>query len=378
MEKMRQLLKRELARIRKAPRARATKQHYREKEFYKLEATYDSRKDLIRSEAWSLDIPLQERRLGTKILKVKNLQKQFWSKSIVNHFTYDFKHGERIGIIWKNWAGKSTFINMLLGLEPNDKGVIETGKTVVFGYYQQTQISFPENKRVIDIIKDINEYLILGNGEKLSASHLLEKFLFPMQQQFTFANSLSWGEKRRLYLLTVLMKNPNFLVLDEPTNDLDLLTLRVLEDFLLQFKGCLLIVSHDRSFMDRLVDHLFVFEWEGVINDFRGTYSEWKNDQDTKKTEKKPESIQDHNLDQNSNTSTEKPKKLSYQEERELEKLIKDLELLEEEKEQINRIFNNKDLPYDEIALLSEHLGNIIKQIEQKESRRFELLEKQQ
>ena len=373
MEKMRQLLKRELARIRKAPRARATKQHYREKEFYKLEASYDSRKDLIRSEAWSLDIPLQERRLGTKILKVKNLQKQFWSKSIVNHFTYDFKHGERIGIIWKNWAGKSTFINMLLGLEPSDKGVIETGKTVVFGYYQQTQISFPENKRVIDIIKDISEYLILGNGEKLSASHLLEKFLFPMQQQFTFANSLSWGEKRRLYLLTVLMKNPNFLVLDEPTNDLDLLTLRVLEDFLLQFKGCLLIVSHDRSFMDRLVDHLFVFEWEGVINDFRGTYSEWKNDQDTKKTEKKPESIQD----QNSNTSTEKPKKLSYQEERELEKLIKDLELLEEEKEQINRIFDNKDLPYDEIALLSEHLGNIIKQIEQKESIRFELLENQ-
>ena len=312
MEKMRQLLKRELARIRKAPRARATKQHYREKEFYKLEAIYDSRKDLIRSEAWSLDIPLQERRLGTKILKVKNLQKQFWSKSIVNHFTYDFKHGERIGIIWKNWAGKSTFINMLLGLEPSDKGVIETGKTVVFGYYQQTQISFPENKRVIDIIKDISEYLILGNGEKLSASHLLEKFLFPMQQQFTFANSLSWWEKRRLYLLTVLMKNPNFLVLDEPTNDLDLLTLRVLEDFLLQFKGCLLIVSHDRSFMDRLVDHLFVFEWEGVINDFRGTYSEWKNDQDTKKTEKKPESIQDNNLDQNSNTSTEKQKKLSY------------------------------------------------------------------
>ena len=375
---MRQLLKRELARIRKAPRARATKQHYREKELYKLEATYDSRKYLIINEAWSLDIPLQERRLGTKILKVKNLQKQFWSKSIVNHFTYDFKHGERIGIIWKNWAGKSTFINMLLGLEPNDKGVIETGKTVVFGYYQQTQISFPENKRVIDIIKDISEYLILGNGEKLSASHLLEKFLFPMQQQFTFANSLSWWEKRRLYLLTVLMKNPNFLVLDEPTNDLDLLTLRVLEDFLLQFKGCLLIVSHDRSFMDRLVDHLFVFEWEGVINDFRGTYSEWKNDQDTKKTEKKPESIQEHNLDQASHSLIEKPKKLSYQEERELEKLIKDLELLEEEKEQINRIFDNKDLPYDEIALLSEHLGNIIKQIEQKESRRFELLEKQQ
>lgn len=380
MEKMRQLLKRELARIRKAPRARATKQHYREKEFYKLEATYDARKDLIRSESWSLDIPLQERRLWTKILKIKNLEKKFWSKSIVNHFTYDFKHGERIGIIWKNWAWKSTFINMLLGLEPTDKGLIETGKTVVFGYYQQTQVDFPENKRVIDVIKDISEYLILGNGEKISASHLLERFLFPMQQQFTFAQNLSWGEKRRLYLLTVLMKNPNFLILDEPTNDLDLLTLRVLEDFLLQFNGCLIIVSHDRSFMDRLVDHLFVFEGEGQISDFRGTYSEWKNDQDSKK-DKKSDSEKDQSLTQvsdSSSTQEKKPQKLSYQEERELALLIKDLEALEEEKAQINRIFDNKDLPYDEIALLSEHLGTILKQIEQKEARRFELLEKQQ
>ena len=378
MEKMRQLLKKELARIRKAPRARATKQHYREKEFYKLESTYDSRKDLIRSEAWNLDIPLQERRLWTKILKIKNLEKKFWSKSIVQHFTYDFKHGERVGIIGKNGAWKSTFINMLLGLESIDKGVIETGKTVIFGYYQQSQISFPENKRVIDVIKDISEYLILWNGEKISASHLLERFLFPMNQQFTFAKNLSWGEKRRLYLLTVLMKNPNFLILDEPTNDLDLLTLRVLEDFLLQFRGCLIIVSHDRSFMDRLVDHLFVFEGEGQITDFRGTYSEWKNDQDNKK-DKKSDSEKVQSLTQISASSGQETKKqkLSYQEERELNQLIKDLEALEEEKSQINRIFDNKDLPYDEIALLSEHLGTILKQIEQKEARRFELLEKQ-
>ena len=378
MEKMRQLLKRELARIRKAPRARATKQHYREKEFYKLESTYDSRKDLIKSEAWKLDIPLQERRLWTKILKIKNLEKKFWSKSIVQHFTYDFKHGERIGIIGKNGAWKSTFINMLLGLESIDKGVIETGKTVIFGYYQQSQISFPENKRVIDVIKDISEYLILWNGEKISASHLLERFLFPMNQQFTFAKNLSWGEKRRLYLLTVLMKNPNFLILDEPTNDLDLLTLRVLEDFLLQFRGCLIIISHDRSFMDRIVDHLFVFEGEGQITDFRGTYSEWKNEQDNKK-DKKSDSEKVQSLTQISASSDQETKKqkLSYQEERELSQLIKDLEALEEEKSQINRIFDNKDLPYDEISLLSEHLGTILKQIEQKEARRFALLEKQ-
>ena len=267
---------------------------------------------------------------------------------------------------------------MILGLESIDKGVIETGKTVIFGYYQQSQISFPENKRVIDVIKDISEYLILWNGEKISASHLLERFLFPMNQQFTFAKNLSWGEKRRLYLLTVLMKNPNFLILDEPTNDLDLLTLRVLEDFLLQFRGCLIIVSHDRSFMDRIVDHLFIFEGEGQITDFRGTYSEWKNDQDNKK-DKKSDSEKVQSLTQISASSDQETKKqkLSYQEERELSQLIKDLEALEEEKSQINRIFDNKDLPYDEIALLSEHLGTILKQIEQKEARRFELLEKQ-
>lgn len=377
MSKMRQLLKRELARIRKAPRARATKQHYREKEFYKLEANYDARKDLIRSESWTLEIPFQERRLWTKILKVKKLEKKFWSKTIIQDFTYDFKHGERVGIIWKNGVGKSTFIDLLLQIQQPDHWIIELGKTVTMGYYQQKEVDFPEGKRVIDIIRDINEYLILSNWEKLSATRLLENFLFPVQQQFTFANSLSWGEKRRLYLLTILIKNPNFLVLDEPTNDLDLITLRILEDFLMQFKGCLLMVSHDRSFMDRLVDHLFVFEGDGKITDFWGTYSERKNQQDHKKEEKKPDSALE-NPKMGKSASQPLSKKLSYQEERELAQLIKALEELEEEKTQINLIFENKDLPYDEIALLSEHLWAILKQIEQKEERRLELMTKQE
>ena len=268
---------------------------------------------------------------------------------------------------------------MLLGLEPQDAGVIEQGKTVVFGYYQQKDVEFPEEKRVIDVIRDQNEYLHLANGEKLSASQLLERFLFPASQQYRFAHSLSGGEKRRLYLLKVLMSNPNFLILDEPTNDLDLLTLRVLEDFLLQFQGCLLIVSHDRSFMDRLVDHLFVFEGEGKISDFRGTYSEWKLQQEEQEKKKKadPEIAQPSSSYPAGDIEKPAPSKLSYNEARELEQLIKDLETLEEEKNDINRIFENKDLSYDDIALLSEHLGQIMKQIEQKEARRFELLEKQ-
>lgn len=376
MEKMRQLLKRELAWMRKAPRARATKQQYREKEFYKLEEIYDARKDILNSEKLTLDLPYQERRLWTKILKVKNLKKAFSQKIILNNFTYDFKFAERIWIIGKNWAWKSTFIDTLLWIQPPDSWVIEVGKTVVFGYYQQKEVDFPADKRVIDIIKDINEYLILWSWEKIPASKILERFLFPTQQQFTFAQNLSWWEKRRLYLLTILMKNPNFLILDEPTNDLDLLTLRVLEDFLLQFKGCLMIISHDRSFMDRLVDHLFIFEGNWAIQDFRGTYSERKNQQEADKKEKKSDSSKDHSQTQISPPPWPKSK-LSYQEERELQQLIKDLEELENEKAEINRIFENKDLPYDEIALLSEHLGSILKQIEQKEYRRFELIEKQ-
>lgn len=378
-EKLRQLLKRELVWMRKSPRARATKQNYRQKEFYHLESQYDEQKELLYSESGALDIPLQERRLWTKILKIKNLKKAFGQKIILDQFSYDFKFQERIWIIGKNGVGKSTFIKLLLWEEQPDSGVLQVGQTVVFWYYQQGEIEFPEWKRVIDVIRDVGEYLVLADGEKISASMLLERFLFPAQQQYQFATSLSWGEKRRLFLLKTLMANPNFLILDEPTNDLDLLTIRILEDFLLQFRGCLLIVSHDRAFMDRLVDHLFVFEGEGKVTDFRGTYTE-RNHLQTQQKEQKTDHSHQISVDLSSKApeSSTSVKKLSYAENIELQQLIKELEELEDEKQQISRIFDNKDLPYDEIALLSEHLWGIIKTIELKEARCFELMETQE
>lgn len=393
-EKMRQLLKRELAWMRKAPRARGTKQRYREQEFYKLEERYDTQKELLSAEATVLSLPMQQRRLGTKILKIKNLSKRFWDKCILDHFSYEFKHGERVGIIGKNGVWKSTFIQMLLGVEEADSGWSEQGKTVVFGYYQQGEVDFGEGKRIIDVVKEAGAYLSLANGEQLSASQLLERFLFPVHQQYRFAQHLSGGEKRRLYLLTILMKNPNFLILDEPTNDLDLLTLRVLEDFLMQFSGCLLIVSHDRSFMDRLVDHLLIFEWAGKVSDFWGTYSEWKLHQEEKNKKSdlswsgkpplqgNPEmqgypDNGDHDTHFLAGGGSDTVRtQLSSKDKAELDRLAKELEELEQEKWEISQIFDNKDLPYDEIALLSEHLGQLVKQIAQKEARWFELMEK--
>lgn len=369
-EKMRQLLKRELAWIRKSPRARATKQHFREKEFYALESRYDDQKELLHSESSKLELPLQERKLGTKILKVKHLKKQFWSKVIVQDFSYDFKFHERVGILGKNGVGKTTFISLLLWKISADAGTIETGKTVVFGEYQQDEQEFPPQKRVIDIITEEAPFLILGNGEKLSATKLLENFLFPPSQQYRFAYQLSGGEKRRLALLKVLIKNPNFLILDEPTNDLDLLTISILEDFLSLFQGCLIIISHDRSFMDRIVDHLFIFEGEGKITDFWGTYSEWHALQEQKKPEILPQ-VPLTSSGLSSSFSAEES--LSFEQKLELTQLMKDLEVLEEEKLEITKFLENKDLAYDEITLLSEHLGELHKQIGRKEARRFEL-----
>lgn len=219
---------------------------------------------------------MEERRLGAKIIKIHNLVKSFGDKKIVEDFSYDFRHKERIGIVGNNGVGKSTFVRMLTGEESFDSGSIKVGDTVVFGHYLQKEVIFPANKRIIDVVTDVAEFMYIGKNEKLSASHLLERFLFPPQQQYQFAHTLSGGEKRRLHLLTVLIKNPNFLILDEPTNDLDLLTINVLEKFLLQYQGCLLIISHDRFFMDRIVDHLFVFEGDGAVEDFWGTYAQYK------------------------------------------------------------------------------------------------------
>lgn len=392
MKRLRKLLKQELAWIRKAPRARESKSVHREKRFYEIEEQYDSRKDIIRKEKIEMVLETQERRLGWKILKIHNLQKNFGDKKILKDFSHDFRHKERVGIIWRNWVGKSTFLNMIMWLEKYDDWSIKTWETVTFGYYEQKEINFPANKRIIDIVKDVSEFMYIKEGEKISAWRLLERFLFPAEQQYMMADKLSWGEKRRLYLLTILMKNPNFLILDEPTNDLDLMTLNVLEEFLLQYQGCLIVVSHDRSFMDKIVDHLFVFEWDGEVVDFWWTYSEYKESEKLRvKSEKEKttppssannlpsegrQSLDDVKTDSHGLENKEKKKKLGYMEQREFDGLMEDIQKLEERKDEINNLFLDVNLPHDDIKKLSKEMSEIVKQIEIKELRWMELSER--
>jgi ATP-binding cassette subfamily F protein uup len=279
-------------------------------------------------------------------------------------------------IIWKNWVWKTTLVNMIMGTESIDSWTINIWETIVFGYYYQKDIIFPDNKRIIDVVRDVSEFMILWNWDKVSASSLLERFLFPASQQYVIANSLSWWEKRRLYLLTILIKNPNFLILDEPTNDLDLITLWILEDFLLQYKWCLIIISHDRFFMDRIVDHLFVFEWEWMVKNFYWNYSDYRSQVKDDKVEKlKPENVK-QNIDFKNTELKPEKKRLWYIEKLEYEKLEKELKELEQKKNSINQKFDKWDLQFDEIQKLSEQLWEIIRNIESKELRWFELSEK--
>ena len=360
VHKLKQLYRRELNRMRRAPGARQTKANFRIGRFGEIDDHYAERKDLLLWDQKKLSLSVEAIPLGTKILKLKHIKKAFWQKILLTDFSHEFRHNERIGIIGKNGVGKSTFVRMLIGEEPVDAWQIQTWETVVFGHYQQQEIHFPEDKRVIDIVHD---------------RHLLEQFLFPPSQQHMFAEKLSGGEKRRLYLLTILHKNPNFLILDEPTNDLDLVTIWVLEEFLMNFKGCLIVVSHDRFFMDRITDHLFILEWEGVVKDFWGTYSEYKLAAESLKL--KAESEKKKKSDESRVTSDEivndNKKKLSYMEKRELDTLAKEIQELEKQRDEINAIFQRADIAYDDIRLLSEELGKIVRLLEQKEYRWFEL-----
>lgn len=404
LRNLRKLMKQELAWIKKAPRARQTKSVHREKRFYNIEEEYDNRKKIVNKEKIEMEISMEERRLGWKILKIHNLNKSFEingllpssqlqgieKKIILNNFSHDFRHKERIWIIWKNGVWKSTFLNMIMWIENFDNGSIKTGETVTYWFYEQKDISFHPNKRVIDIVKDVSEFMYIKAGEKITATKLLERFLFPAEQQYMIADKLSWGEKRRLYLLTILMKNPNFLILDEPTNDLDLMTLSILEDFLLQYQWCLIVVSHDRFFMDRIVDHLFIFKGEWEVEDFWWTYSEYKESEKWPpkfrgkqlKSEKKEEKITPpssaNNLPSNCRTCWEdiKKKKLSYMENREFEQLMNDIQKLEDRKNDINNLFLDANLPHDDIQKLSKEISEIIRNIEIKEARWMELSER--
>ena len=313
-------------------------------------------------------------RIGGKVIELKKVNKRFDELTILNGFDYTFRTGERIGIVGKNGAGKSTFLNLLTGKELPDSGKINVGDTIIFGYYSQQGLELKDDKRVIEVVKDYAEVIQLSDGSKVSASQFLNLFQFPPEQQFTYVSKLSGGERRRLHLLTVLIRNPNFLILDEPTNDLDLLTLGILEEFLLNYKGCLIIVSHDRYFMDKLVDHLFIFEGNGVIKDYNGTYTEWRMVEEEKEKEAaraKNKEVEEQKKRDNTNKGDKK--KLSYKERLEYENLGKAIELLEKEKLGLEDQMGGTEATHIQLQEWAVRMEQVIQEIDEKSMRWLEL-----
>ena len=362
--KAQKLMKKELEWIRRSPKARTTKSKARIDSFDKIKKKVASKR--ITKE---LNIDLKMDRIGGKILELKNIKKSYNDLLILDGFDYIFKKGERIGVLGKNGVGKSTFLNIITGKEKPDSGKINIGETISFGYFTQGGLSVDDNRRVITVLKDIAEFIIMSDKRKVSASQLLEHFMFTPKMQFTEVKRLSGGEKRRLHLLTVLMKNPNFLILDEPTNDLDLLTLTKLEEFLLQYKGCLILVSHDRFFMDKLTEHLFVFKGAGKIEDHYCTYSEYR----TKQIEEEKEFKKIQHLEK-ANTKVKSPKnKLSFNDKFEYDNLEKELSELENERKKLEKTIQKTNIAMDEIMTQTRRLGEVIKLIDEKEMRWLEL-----
>lgn len=369
------LMKKELEWMRRGPKARTTKSKSRIKDFYKTKEKATSQR-----EESELQLDVNMSRMGGKILELKNISKAYDDTVILEDFSYSFVKGERIGILGKNGVGKSTFLKVLLKDEPADSGEIETGETIVYGHYQQQGIQLDESKRVIEVIKEVAEVIELANGDKITASQFLEHFMFPSKMQYTPIEKLSGGEKRRLGLMMVLIKNPNFLILDEPTNDLDLLTLNKLEEFLQNFSGCLIIVSHDRFFMDKLVEHYFVFKGNGVITDFHGTYDEYREkvlaeENSSSKNENKPNNKPEINPQENAPES-DQPKKLSYNERRQYNKLEKEIAELEERKSAIETKLGDGNLEYQELDKLSKEFEEIKNEIDEKTLVWFEMAER--
>jgi len=374
IDKANNLYRKELEWMRRQPKARTTKSKSRIDDFYETEkiAKTDTRKQ-------ALELEFEMKRLGNKILELKNINKSFGEKLLLKDFSYQFQRGEKVGIVGKNGAGKSTLLNIIQGLEKYDSGEIETGETISFGYFSQKGLIYKENERVIDFIKDIAEHYPLANGRSLSASQFLRLFLFDDQTQYSPISKLSGGEKRRLHLMYVLYKNPNFLIFDEPTNDLDLPTLTVLENFLQQFQGTLIIVSHDRYFMDRIVDHVLAFEGEGRIKNFVGNFTEYRELEKKSKDEKNQQKeIAKPPVVETPKIETPKPtvakKKISYKEQRELETLEKEMPELEEKRDKILEQLNN-ETDYEKIAVLSSELELLSNKLETSEMRWMELQE---
>jgi ATP-binding cassette subfamily F protein uup len=368
IEKAKNQFRKELDWMRRQPKARGTKQKARIEAFFETKKVAKQKIDQD-----ELDIPVKMERLGTKILELHHIGKAFGDKKILNDLSYVFKRQERLGVVGDNGTGKSTFLKLILGLEQPDKGKIVTGETVVFGYYDQELPTYDEDKKVIEVIRDVAEYIPLEKGRQMSAAQFLEKFLFPRDMHFSFVRKLSGGERRRLHLMTVLMKNPNFLILDEPTNDLDIFVMSVLEDYLRNFQGCLIVVSHDRYFMDKMVDHLFVFKGDGEIKDIIGNYSTYRKLAAAEGRAEKKEVSESKAPAQK--TRSEEKRKLSYKEKQEYESLEGEIEQLEEEKAELTEMLSNPDLPGEELMKAGERLSIVVSELEEKTDRWLELSE---
>ena len=386
VEKARNLYRTELEWMRRMPQARAHKAQYRIDSFYELEKKAKQQ----RTES-DVRLAVKSGYIGNKIFEAKDVCKTYTSRStgeekvILKNFNYVFSRYEKLGIIGNNGTGKSTFIKLLLGEVPVDSGSWDVGSTVKFGYYAQTGLKFDEGKKVIDIVRDIAEVVDLGNGQRMTASQFLQMFLFSPNQQYDFVSKLSGGERQRLHLCTVLMRSPNFLILDEPTNDLDIPTLNVLEDYLKNFQGCLIVVSHDRYFMDRVVDHLFVFHGNGEVQDFPGNYTQYrleaKSDgyKNTTTSSCRSNNLRGNQIPaatmENKKTKTEQKRRLSFKEKRELEDLEKLLPELEEEKNQLETLLSGGATEAEEIAIASVRYKEVQERLDKAEMRWLELSE---
>jgi ATP-binding cassette subfamily F protein uup len=373
ISKAKNLYRKELEWMRKQPKARGTKAQYRIDAFHETEEKANKKLDDSK-----LELNIQMSRLGNKIIEINHLKKAWGDKKIINDFTYTFKKKDRIGIVGKNGAGKTTFLQLLTGLEQPDSGTIDPGETLVVGYYTQIPFDFRPEQRVIDTITEIAEVIPYGKNESLSPSQFLSKFLFPTAQQYTPVEKLSGGEKKRLQLMRVLVKNPNFLILDEPTNDLDLDTLQLLEDFLSEFQGCLLLVSHDRYFMDNLVDQLILVEGEGEVNFFNGNYTDYRIALENKEDEPvaKQSPVKAPSTAAPTAPAATKGPKLSFKEQKEFEELEKEMADLEIEKEALIEKLNQGSEDFQLLTDWAKAIEDIKNTLEEKELRWLELSER--
>lgn len=371
IDKAQNLFVKELEWMRRQPKARTTKSKSRQDDFYVIKEKAQSRR---KENVVELEINME--RMGSKIIELHKISKKFKDQVILDNFDFDFQRGERIGIIGKNGTGKSTFLNLLTGTLPLDSGKVVVGETIKIGYYTQSGINPKPAQRVIDVIKEYGEYIPLTKGKIISASQLLERFLFDSKKQYDYVEKLSGGELKRLYLCTVLIQNPNFLILDEPTNDLDIVTLNVLESFLLDFPGCLLVVSHDRYFMDKIVDHLFVFRGQGEIENFPGNYSDFRAYEDSVDVAQKEIASNLATTAKNDWKQNNPTGNLTFNEQKEFQKIERDIKDLEIEKAKIEQLFTDGKVEENAIEKKANELKNIINKIESKEERWFELSSK--